>query len=83
MQKFSGGGPSDPPPFFRKFSMTVAINQKKFYYNYYTSGKFLALKFKFQVKFSDTPPPSPPNFRCFATSLTESGYFSGHEWFFS
>jgi hypothetical protein len=58
MQNFSGGGPSDPP-FFRKFSMTVAINQKKFYYNYYTSGKFLALKFKFQVKFSDTPPPHP------------------------
>jgi hypothetical protein len=28
------------PPFLQKFSMTVEINQKKLYYNYYTSGKF-------------------------------------------
>jgi hypothetical protein len=51
--------------------MTVEINQKKLYcYNYYTSGKFLTLNFKFQVKSSNTPPPSPsPNFRCFATTL--------------
>jgi hypothetical protein len=36
--------------------MTVEINQKKLYYNYYTSGKFLTLNFKFQVKSSNTPP---------------------------
>jgi hypothetical protein len=35
--------------------MTVEINQKKLYYNYYTSGKFSTLKFRFQVKSS--PPP--------------------------
>jgi hypothetical protein len=47
----------------------VQINHKKLYYSYYTSGKFLTLKFKFQVKSnldprdrgwvksSDTPPP--------------------------
>jgi hypothetical protein len=28
------------PPFLRKLSMTVEINHKKLYYNYYTSGKF-------------------------------------------
>ena len=33
-------------------SMTVEINQKKLYYNYYTSGKLIKLKFKFP-----TPPP--------------------------
>jgi hypothetical protein len=50
--------------------MAVEINQKKLYYNYYTSGKFLTLKFKFQIKFYHTAPPPPPaNFRCFATSL--------------
>jgi hypothetical protein len=37
--------------------MTVEINQKKLYYNHYTSGKFLILKFKFKVKSSDTPLP--------------------------
>jgi hypothetical protein len=43
--------------------MIEEINQKKLYYNYYTSGKFLTLKFKFQVK-SPTPPTHPlPNFR--------------------
>ena len=30
-------------------SATGQINHKKLYYNYYTSGKFLTLKFKFQV----------------------------------
>ena len=29
-------------------SVTVEINQKKLYYNYYTSGKFLTLKVKFR-----------------------------------
>jgi hypothetical protein len=48
-------GRTPDPPFFRKLSMTVEINQKKLYYNYYTSGKFLALKFKFQVKSYNTP----------------------------
>jgi hypothetical protein len=35
--------------------MTVEINQKRLYYNYYTSNKFLTLKFKFQIN----PPPPP------------------------
>jgi hypothetical protein len=34
--------------------MTVEINQKKLYYNYYTSGKLIKLNFKFP-----TPPPPP------------------------
>jgi hypothetical protein len=46
------------PPFFPKLSMTVQINHKKLYYNYYNSGKFLTLKFKFQVKSSAPPPPA-------------------------
>jgi hypothetical protein len=37
--------------------MRLPINHKKLYYNYYTSGKFLTLKFKFQVKSSNIPPP--------------------------
>jgi hypothetical protein len=53
------GGPD--PPFLWKLSMTVEINQKELYYNYYTSGTFLT--FKFQVK------PLPPNFRRFTMSL--------------
>jgi hypothetical protein len=40
-------------PFLRKRSMTVGINQKKLYKNYYASCKFLTLKLKFQVKSSD------------------------------
>jgi hypothetical protein len=48
------------PRFLRKLSMTLEINQKKLSYNYYASGKFLTLKFKFQVKSSDTTPPPPP-----------------------
>jgi hypothetical protein len=40
--------------------MAVEINQKKLYYNYYTSGKFLTLKFKFQIKFYHTAPPPTP-----------------------
>jgi hypothetical protein len=39
--------PAPPPPLLTKLSMTVQINHKKLYYNYYTSGKFLTLKFKF------------------------------------
>jgi hypothetical protein len=69
MWKFSGGGPPDSPFLLQKLSMTVEINQKKLYYNHYTSGKFLILKFKFKVKSSDTP---SPNFRCLATFLTPS-----------
>jgi hypothetical protein len=51
------GGPPIPPPFLPKLSMTVQVNHKKLYYDYYTSGKCLTLKFKFEVKFSDPPPP--------------------------
>jgi hypothetical protein len=51
----------DPhPPFLPKFSMTSQINRKKLYYNYYISGKFLTLKFKFQVKSFDIAPPPHP-----------------------
>jgi hypothetical protein len=31
---------SGDPPLLPKISMTVQINHKKLYYNYYTSGKF-------------------------------------------
>jgi hypothetical protein len=49
----------DPHNFLWKLSMTVEINQKELYYNCYTSsGKFLTLKFKLQVKSSDLPPTS-------------------------
>jgi hypothetical protein len=43
------------PPFFQKLSITVEINEKKLYYNYNTSGKFLTLKYKFQVTSTDPP----------------------------
>jgi hypothetical protein len=43
------------PPFLQTLSMTVEINEKKLYYNYNTSGKFLTLKYKFQVTSSDPP----------------------------
>ena len=46
--------------FFRNLvCMTVKVNQKKLYYNYCTSDKFLTLKFKFEVKCSDNRPPPP------------------------
>jgi hypothetical protein len=51
-----GGGGDPDPPFLWKLSMTVEINQKELYYNYYTSGKFVT--FKFQVKSSATLPPT-------------------------
>jgi hypothetical protein len=47
------GGVPLDPPFLPKLSMRVPINHKKLYYNYYTYN----------------PPTSPPNVRCFATSL--------------
>jgi hypothetical protein len=51
------GGPTDSPFLWKlSISMTVEINQKEFYYNYYTSGKFLT--FKFQVKSSATLLPT-------------------------
>ena len=55
-KNLGGGRPTDPS-FLLKLSMTVQINHKKLYYNYYTSDKFLTLKFKFQVKSSDMPAP--------------------------
>jgi hypothetical protein len=58
-KNISEGGPPHPP-LLRKLTMALQINQKKLYYNYYTSDKFLTLKFKFQVKSSDNPPPPPP-----------------------
>ena len=40
MAQFSGGGPPNPR-FLPKLSMTVQVNHKKLYYNYYTLGKYL------------------------------------------
>ena len=40
MEQFSGGGPPNPR-FLPKLSMTVQVNHKKLYYNYYTLGKYL------------------------------------------
>ena len=43
-------GPECSLPLSRNLvSARAQINHKKLYYNYYTSGKFLTLKFKFQV----------------------------------
>ena len=52
LQKCENVVGEDPPdhPFLCKLSLTVEINQKRLYYNYYTSNKFLTLKFKFQIK---------------------------------
>jgi hypothetical protein len=46
--KHLGGGPPDPP-FLWKLSMTVEIIQEELYYNYYTSSKFLTLKFMLRL----------------------------------
>jgi hypothetical protein len=40
MEQFSEGGPPNPR-FLLKLSMTVQVNHKKLYYNYYTLGKYL------------------------------------------
>ena len=40
MEQFSGGGPPNPR-FLPKLSMTVRVNHKKLYYNYYILGKYL------------------------------------------
>ena len=40
MEQFSGGGPPNPR-FLPKLSMTLQVNHKKLYYNYYTLGKYL------------------------------------------
>jgi hypothetical protein len=72
VKKFSGV--PEPSNFLWKLSMIVEINQKELYYSYYTSGKFLTLKFKFQVKSSDLL----PNFRYFATALKISAITIQH-----
>jgi hypothetical protein len=41
------------------FQFAVNTNLKVSNNNYYTSGTFLTLKFKLQVKSSDPPPPPP------------------------
>jgi hypothetical protein len=51
-KKNSEEGPPHPP-FLRKLSMTVEINQKKLYYNYYT-------KVKISGKILCQPPVPPP-----------------------
>jgi hypothetical protein len=43
MEQFSGGGPPNPR-FLPKLSITVQVNSKKLYYNYYTLGKYLLIK---------------------------------------
>ena len=67
MAQFSGGGPPNPR-FLPKLSMTVQVNHKKLYYNYYTLGKYL-LKLKIQISGKILRQSPPPNFRCFATFL--------------
>ena len=55
MEPFFWGGP--PNPRFRlKLSMTVQVNHKKLYYNYYT----YLLKIQISVKILRQPPPPPP-----------------------
>jgi hypothetical protein len=55
MEKFSGGGPPKPR-FLPKLSMTVQVNHKKLYYNYYNLGKYL-LKIQISGKIPRQPPP--------------------------
>jgi hypothetical protein len=55
--------------------MTVQVNHKKLYYNYYTLGKYL-LKIQISGKILRQPPPPPPNFRRFATFLQTNVYNS-------
>ena len=57
MQQFSGGGPPNPR-FLPKLSMTVKVNHKKLYYNYYTLGKYL-LKIQISSKILRPPHPLP------------------------
>jgi hypothetical protein len=57
MEKFSGGGPPKPR-FLPKLSMTVQVNHKKLYYNYYNLGKYL-LKIQISGKILQQPPPPP------------------------
>ena len=57
MEQFSGGGPPNPR-FLLKLSMTVQVNHKKLYYNYYTLGKYL-LKIQISGKILRQPPPPP------------------------
>ena len=52
-------GEDPKTPFLPKLSMTVQINHKKLYYNYYSAGKFLTFNFKFLVKSPDTPMHPP------------------------
>ena len=57
MEQFSGGGHPNPR-FLPKLSMTVQVNLKKLYYNYYTLGKHL-LKIQISGKILRQPPPPP------------------------
>ena len=55
MEQFSEGGLPNPH-FFPKLSMTVQVNHKKLYYNYYTLGKYL-LKVQISGKILRQHPP--------------------------
>jgi hypothetical protein len=57
MEQFWGGGPPNPR-FLPKLSMTVQVNHKMLYYNYYTLGKYL-LKIQILGKILRQPPPPP------------------------
>ena len=57
MEQFSGGAPPNPS-FLPKLNMTVKVNHKKLYYNYYTLGKYL-LKIQISSKILRQPPPPP------------------------
>ena len=63
MEQFSGGGPPNPR-FLPKLSMTVKVNHKKLYYNYYTLGKYL-LKIQISSKILRQPPPLQLQMLCY------------------
>jgi hypothetical protein len=63
MEPFSGGGPPNPR-FIPKLSMTVQVNHKKLYYNYYTLGKYL-LKIQISGKILRQPPPPQLQMLCY------------------
>jgi hypothetical protein len=63
MEPFSGGGPPNPR-FIPKLSMTVQVNHKKLYYNYYTLGKYL-LKIQISGKILRHPPPPQLQMLCY------------------
>jgi hypothetical protein len=64
LQKWNNFLGEDPNPrFLLKLSMTVQVNHKKLYYNYYTLGKYL-LKILISSKILLQPPPPQLQMLC-------------------